>query len=164
MPKPGREQKQFNIKVTGESEILTIEAAQKYCADNKIAVSDFVISALRKALDSGLIPPDDSEVLNQRFNELTSKVNAIESTLESLTKELAILKSRKQPSKKPKVKSSTDPDIRTIGYLKSYNVLPKGFVPMPTDIDKVFDGIDGSRWRYLGVHKSTLAKQFQRLP
>jgi hypothetical protein len=162
MPKPGREQKQFNIKLTGESEIATIEAVQKYCSENKINISDLVIAALRNALDNSLMPPDDSEVLNQRFNELTSKVNAIESTLELLTNELA---SRKN---KTKVKNTNKSEIRAISYLKAYNILPKDIKPSVSDVDKIYDGNDGSRWVFLGIQKSPTSglptKSFKRLP
>lgn len=161
MSKPGRNQKQFNIKVTGASEIATIEAVQQYCTEHKINVSDFVVAALRIALGSELVPPDDSEILNQR-------VTALEQFVTEIKNDVRVLKSQKpKPSGKTKNRPTGKPEVRAISYLKADNILPKDIKPTDADIEKIFDGIDGSRWIYLGIQKSPTSglatKAFQRV-
>lgn len=157
MVKPGQQQRQFNIKVTGQSEIATVEAVQKYCSENKINISDFVVTALRNALDSNLVPPDDLTVVNRRLDSLEQNINQ---EISQLKNDIQLLKqSAVEPPVQPKDKK---PVIKTIGYLKNYNILPKKINVTEKDIGKFFDGNNGSKWQYLGRTKGN-QKQFQRV-
>jgi hypothetical protein len=56
---------QFNVKVVGEERVKIIDAAREYCARNQITISEFVVSALKNALDTGLLPESNAVSMSE---------------------------------------------------------------------------------------------------
>lgn len=50
---------QFNVKVVGEERVKIVEAAREYCATKGITISEFVITALKNAVDHELLPENE---------------------------------------------------------------------------------------------------------
>ncbi|OKH56257.1 hypothetical protein NIES2101_00285 [Calothrix sp. HK-06] len=96
-----------------------------------------------------------------RLNFLELKVEEIKSTKERSTS------ANKKPATKLKPKSPNKNEVRSIGYLKSHNVIDKKIKPTEDDIGTFYDGNDGSKWEYLGYQKGAASglpqKQFQRV-
>lgn len=146
---------QLSLRFDEHTELLT--KVKEHCAANGLSLTSFVASAMERELKSS------EELINGRFDELHQRVTNLEGDIADLKK----LVRQPKPSSKPKARTSTEPEVRAITYLKSYRILSQNIKPTDTDIDKIFEGNDGSKWKYLGVQPSKStglpSKLFQRL-
>lgn len=117
----------------------------------------------QRILKSALGFVEQEQILNvsDRLKSLEDAINKFAEELPQIKFDVQLLKESR------KSKPTGKPEIRSIGYLKQWGIIPKTLKPTDADIDKIFDGIDGSQWQYLGHIKGNsnglLSKQFQRV-